>query len=245
MIEKEVVVTTKHGAMPTFAACPEGPGPYPGIIFYMDAPGIREELRNMARRIARHGYFCLLPDMYYRLGTIRFDVPRRDEAMMAVIRAAMNHLTNAFVVDDTAALLAYLDAQDRAKPGPVGCVGHCMSGQYITTVAARFPHRVAAAASLYGVGIITDKEDSPHRLLDHIKGELYYAFAETDHAVPAHIPGELKTLLDKVDAKYELKVFPGTQHGFCFPERAAYDALAAEETWSKIFAMWDRNLKRD
>jgi carboxymethylenebutenolidase len=118
-----------------------------------------------------------------------------------------------------------------------------MSGQYITTVSAHFSHRMAAAASLYGVGIITDKEDSPHLLLDKIKGEFYYAFAETDQAVPAHIPGELKQALDKVDAKYELKVFPGTHHGFCFPERAVYDTLAAEETWSKIFAMWDRRLK--
>ena len=243
MIENEVIVTTKYGNMPTFAACPEGPGLYPGIIFYMDAPGIREELRNMARRIAKHGYFCLLPDMYYRLGTIRLDIARRDDAMGAVFRAAMNSLTNAGVVDDTAALLAYFDAQEKAKPGLVGCVGHCMSGQYITTVSARFPHRMAAAASLYGVGIITDKEDSPHLLLDKVKGELYYAFAETDHAVPTHIPGELKQALDKADVKHELKVFPGTQHGFCFPERAVYDTLAAEETWSKIFAMWDRRLK--
>jgi carboxymethylenebutenolidase len=128
--------------------------------------------------------------MHYRLGTCRFDVSRRDDGMMGVIRAAMNHLTNARVVDDTAALLAYFDAPDKVKPGPVGCVGHCMSGQYITTVSAHFPHRMAAAASLYGVGIITDKGDSPHLLLDKIKGELYYAFAETDHAVPAHIPGE-------------------------------------------------------
>jgi carboxymethylenebutenolidase len=243
MIEQEVSITTKHGRVPTFAACPEGTGPYPGILFYMDAPGMREELRNMARRIAKHGYFCLLPDMYYRLGTVRFDLPRRDEGMSAVIRAAMNHLTNALVVDDTAALLAYLDAQDKAKPGPVGCVGHCMSGQYITTVAARFPHRIAAAASLYGVGIITEKEDSPHLLLGRIKGELYYAFAETDHAVPAPIPGELKRALDEVSARHELKVFAGTQHGFCFPERAVYDTLAAEETWSKIFAMWGRGLR--
>lgn len=243
MIEKEVLVTTKYGNMPTFVASPDGGGRYPGIIFYMDALGIREELRNMARRIANHGYVCALPDMYYRLGTIRLDIPRRDEAMGAVFRAAMNSLSNAAVVDDTAALLAYFDAQDNVRPGTVGCVGHCMSGQYITTVSAHFPHRMVAAASLYGVGIVTDKPDSPHLLLDRIKGELYYAFAETDHAVPPHIPGELKTALDKADARYELKVFPGTQHGFCFAERAVYDTLAAEETWSKIFAMWDRNLK--
>ena len=94
MIESEVIVTTKHGRMPTFMAAPETEGPHPGIIFYMDAPGIREELRNMARRVAKHGYVCLLPDMYYRLGTVRFDIPRRDDGMSGVIRASMNSLTH-------------------------------------------------------------------------------------------------------------------------------------------------------
>jgi len=92
MIEKDVVITTKYGRMPSFAVCPDAPGQYPGIIFYMDAPGIREELRNMARRIARHGYFCLLPDMYYRLGHLRFDVHRRDDTMAAVFLSAMRSL---------------------------------------------------------------------------------------------------------------------------------------------------------
>ncbi|HET8995232.1 MAG TPA: dienelactone hydrolase family protein [Acetobacteraceae bacterium] len=243
MIEQQVTVTTKHGRMPSFAACPDGAGPYPPIIFYMDAPGTREELRNMARRIAKHGYFCLLPDMYYRLGTVHFDIPRRDDAMSAVIRASMNSLTNALVVDDTAAMIAWFDTQDKAKPGPLGCVGHCMSGQYITTVSARFPHRMAAAASLYGVGIVTNKEDSPHLLLDRIKGELYYAFAEHDQSVPADVPPALKDALARTDVKATVKVFPGTHHGFCFPERAVYDTLAAEQTWSDIVAMWDRNLK--
>lgn len=243
MIEQHVVVTTKHGRMPCFAACPDGAGPYPPVIFYMDAPGTREELRNMARRIARHGYFCLLPDMYYRLGTVQFDIPRRDDAMSAVIRAAMNSLTIAGVNDDTAAMIAWLDAQDKAKPGPLGCVGHCMSGRYITSVAAQFPHRMAAAASLYGVGVVTEKEDSPHRSLDRIKGELYYAFAEHDQSVPAEVVPTLRAALQRTDVRHTVKMFPGTHHGFCFAERASYDTLAAEQTWSDIFAMWDRHLK--
>src|ERR1700720_2933998 len=187
MYEKEVVVTTKYGQMPSFVACPDGPGQasqYPAIIFYMDAPGIREELRNMTRRISKQGYFAVLPDMYYRRGTLRFDVNRRDDTMFQCMRAAMNSLTNAMVMDDTAGLLGYLDAQEKCKPGPVGCVGYCMSGMHITNAASFFPHRIKAAASLYGVGIITDKEDSPHLHLDKIKGELYYAFAETDRSVP-------------------------------------------------------------
>ena len=103
------------------------------------------------------------------------------------------------------------------------------------------PHR--PAASLYGVGIVTDKEDSPHLLLDQIKGELYYAFAETDRSVPPHIPASSKRCCEEHNVKHEIKMFPGTEHGFAFPERAIYNTLAAEETWDKMFAMWDRTLK--
>jgi carboxymethylenebutenolidase len=155
----------------------------------------------------------------------------------------MSSLTNAKVMDDTGGLIGWLDAQDKAKPGPLGCVGYCMSGQHITNAAAFYPHRIASAASLYGVGIITDKEDSPHLFLDRVKGELYYAFAETDRSVPPHIPGELEGLLKKHGIKHKLKVFRGTEHGFAFPERAIYNSLAAEETWDKMFAMWERTLK--
>lgn len=243
MIEQDVVVTTKHGNMPSFAVSPEGPGDYPPIILYMDAPGIREELRNLARRYAKAGYFCILPDMYYRLGTVRFDIPRRDDPMSGVIRAAMNHLSNARVVDDTAGLLGFLDAQERVRPGAVGCVGYCMSGCYITTVAACFPHRIAAAASLYGVNIVTDKEDLPHLIVGDIKGELYYSFAETDPSVPDNVIPTLKAALDKAKTKYALEIMPGTHHGFCFPERQAYHALAAEAAWSKIAALWQRALR--
>src|SRR6266550_8744166 len=156
MIEHDVMVQTKYGRQPSFAVCPEGPGAFPAIILYMDAPGIREELRNMARRIAKHGYFCLVPDLYYRLGTIRFDIPRRNEAMSGVIRAAMLSLSNAAVADDTAGMIAFLDGQDKVKPGPLGCVGHCMSGPFAVTAAARFP-RMKAAAALYGVDMVTDQ----------------------------------------------------------------------------------------
>jgi carboxymethylenebutenolidase len=163
--------------------------------------------------------------------------------MSAVIRASMNHLSNAMVADDTAAMLAFLDATEMARPGAVGCVGHCMSGRYITTVAARFPHRIKAAASLYGVGIVTEEEDSPHKLPGDVRGELYYAFAEHDQSVPEHVIPALKAALEKTGTRNTLEVYPGTHHGFCFPERQVYDAHAAESTWAKIFALWDRNVK--
>ena len=242
MIERDVEVITKYGRQPAFAACPEAPGPFPAIILYMDAPGIREELRNQARRIAKAGYFCLLPDLYYRLGTIRFDVPRRNDAMSVVIRGAMKSLTNAALADDTAGMLAFLDAQEHVKAGPMGCVGHCMSGPFALVAAARFP-RMKAAASLYGVDMVTDQPDSPHLMVGDVKGELYVAFAETDPAVPANVVPDLAAALKKAGTKHVLETVPDTHHGYCFAARNDYNAVAAEATWDKLFALWQRNLK--
>src|SRR5258706_380360 len=118
MYEQHVNVTTKHGVMPAFVACPDGQGPFPAIIFYMDAP---------------------------------------------------------------------------------------------------------------------------HLLVDKIKGELYYAFAEHDASVPDHVIPDLRAALAKTDVKNTIKIFPGTHHGFAFPERAVYETVSSEQTWADMFAMWDRH----
>ena len=241
MIEQDVMVPTKYGRQPAFAACPDGPGAFAPVILYMDAPGIREELRNMARRIAKQGYFCLLPDLYYRLGTLRFDIPRRDDAMSVVIRGAMHSLSNAAIVEDTRGMIAFLDGQEKVKPGAVGCIGHCMSGPFVISIAAQFA-RVKAAASLYGVNLVTDKPDSPHLLLDRVEAELYFGFAEVDPAVPANVVPDLQASLEKAGTKHYLETFPGTHHGFCFAARTDYHAAAAEASWKRVFDLLDRNL---
>jgi carboxymethylenebutenolidase len=242
MIESHVNVTTKYGQQPCFAVCPDAPGQFPAIIVYMDAPGTREELRDHARRIAKHGYFCLLPDLYYRLGSVRFDIPRRNEAMSAVIRACMQSLTIAGVMDDTGGMFSWLDAQEQVKPGPAGCVGHCMSGPFALAAASRYP-RMMAAAALYGVAMVTDAADSPHVGLEKIKGEVYVGFAETDPAVPGDIPPKLKSALEKAGTRHVQETIPGTHHGFLFAARADYNHVASEATWDKLFDLWDRNLK--
>jgi carboxymethylenebutenolidase len=245
MIERQIDIPSRNGPIPTFAVCPDGPGPYPGIVLYMDAPGIREELHNLARRIAKHGYFCALPDMYYRLGMLRFNMStaNRSEARMTAMFAAMNSLTNALVVEDTAAWLGWMDAQEKVAPGPMGCIGYCMSGRYIATVAARYANRFAGSASLYGVGIVTKEEDSPHKLVPKIKGEIYFGFAEHDpHVAEGTIP-TLTDALKTAKTKHVLEVLPGSHHGYQFPERDVYDTDAAENSWAKIFDMWGRTLK--
>lgn len=242
MIEQDVVINTKYGRQPGYAACPSEPGRYPAIIIFMDAPGFRDELKAHARRIAKHGYFCLVPDLYYRLGTLRFDVPRRNEAMSAVIRASMQSLTNAAVSEDTGGMIQFLDGQDKVSDGPIGCVGHCMSGPFAMTAAARYP-RMKAAAALYGVDMVTDAPDSPHKLAAQVRGELYIGFAEHDPSVPASVAPALEQALKAAGTRYRLETYEHAHHGFCFANRPDYDPAAAERCWTTLFEFWDRNLK--
>ncbi|MGV8995753.1 MAG: dienelactone hydrolase family protein [Parvibaculaceae bacterium] len=241
MIEKIIDIKTDAGACPTFTVAP-GEGQYPPVIIYMDAPGIREELYDFARRIAGEGYFVLLPDMYYRRGSLRFDMSKGETEFQRMFEA-MNSLTNALVIDDTRGMLDFLKTHKSSKAGPRGCIGYCMSGQYIVSVAGAFPDDFAASASLYGVGIVTDKPDSPHLLAPHIKGELYLGFAEKDKWVPDNVIPELKAALDKNKVAYKLDIWPGTDHGFCFPQRPAYVKDAAESVWKIVFEMYQRRLK--
>ena len=68
MIEQTFDLRTADGAVQTFRCRPERAGPYPAVLMLMDAPGIREELRDMARRLATCGRDVLLPNLYYRAG---------------------------------------------------------------------------------------------------------------------------------------------------------------------------------
>jgi len=66
MTEDHCEITTSDGVMNSFVVHPDEGGPFPVVLFYMDAPGKREELHDMARRIAAVGYFVVLPSLYYR-----------------------------------------------------------------------------------------------------------------------------------------------------------------------------------
>ena len=68
MREFETDIATADGALDCFVCHPDEGGPHPAVIIYMDAPGIREELRDMARRLGTAGYFVALPNLYYRTG---------------------------------------------------------------------------------------------------------------------------------------------------------------------------------
>ncbi|MBL9095581.1 MAG: dienelactone hydrolase family protein [Alphaproteobacteria bacterium] len=244
MIERQLDIETKDGRMSTFVVHPERGGPHPIILFYMDAPAIREELRDMARRFASVGYYVMLPNLYYRAGVMELgplpadpNAPERQRMMQL-----MESLTIAKIMDDTDALLAFAGKDPAASKGKVGTVGYCMSGQFAINAAARHPDRVAAAASIYGVRLLTDKPDSPHLVAAKAKAELYFACAETDRWMPLEQVEPLKKALNEANATAEVEIYPGTEHGFAFPARPVYKKAAAERHWERLLSLFKRRL---
>ena len=243
MIENTVRILTRDGRMLSYYAHPDEPGDYPAVIIYMDAPGIRQELRDFAKRVAANGYFCLLPDMYYRLGEVRFRLSHRDDAMSTVVGACRYSINNELVMSDTAAMLKWLGGHSRASTQRVGCIGYCMSGAYVYSAMGTFPEQMAAGASLFGLDVITRNADSPHLLTDKIKGDLYFGFAEHDPPVPTSWYKKIPAMLNERGIANTLDVFPNTHHGFSFPERQVYDQYAAERSWGRIFGMFQTRLR--
>ncbi len=239
MIEATLPVQTKDGVMDVFVCRPERGPPRPLLIFYMDAPGIREELRDMSRRLASAGWCVALPNLYYREGVCELGdfVGERGAEVRKKMMALMETLTIAMVMSDTDALIAATNAI--AAPGPMGCLGYCMSGQHAISAAARYPERVRAAASIYGVRLVTDQADSPHLAARAAKAKLYFACAQHDAWAPLDMVSALDASLkaDGVDAEVEL--YEGVEHGFAFPGRPAYDRRAAERHWERLHALFD------
>ena len=242
MKEENIDIQTKDGNMNTFITRPNEGGPFPPVIFYMDAPGKREELHDMARRIATIGYYVVLPNLYYRdVREFHLGMPGATRERMAELMA---NLSNAMVCEDTQSMMDHIDNENDAKSGPIGITGYCMSGPFVFAAAAAFPERIKAAASVHGVALFTEDETSPHLTADQIKGEMYFACAENDIHAPKEMIDGLEAHLKTLDINYRVEWFDDTQHGFVFPRREGmFDKQAAEDHWSRLFAMFARQLQ--
>ncbi|HZN47550.1 MAG TPA: dienelactone hydrolase family protein [Ramlibacter sp.] len=243
MIEKHLDITTPDGAMNSFVVHPEEGGPHPVVLFYMDAPGKREELHDMARRLASVGYYVVLPNLYYRRAR-EFELKARTPEAMKPMFELMDSLSNGMTVRDTQAMLKFVDAQPEADSSRVGAVGYCMSGPFVFAAAAAFPERLRAIASIHGARMVTDSDDSPHRMAPRIRCETYVACAETDIWAPPEAMATLQAALEAAGTPHRLEWYPEAHHGFVFPRREGiYHRPSAERHWERLFTLFRRNLQ--
>lgn len=237
-------IQTPDGVANAYLTRPDD-DPHPGVLFIMDAFGLRPAIEQMVERIAGDGYIVLAPNVFYRAGRDPVPEPPTDpEERSKLFRETIGPLIGQLTPERLAADgEAYLDAlADAGATEPVAITGYCMGGRVGWWIAAAHPDRVAALGAFHTGGLVTDGEDSPHLSAGRVKAELYFGFADED---PGATPEQIATLeraLDEAGVRYTAEVYEGAKHGYTQVDFPVYDEAASERHFRELHALLERTV---
>ncbi|MET8627241.1 dienelactone hydrolase family protein [Kitasatospora sp. NPDC004669] len=247
MPSKTALIPTTDGQADAFAAFPDHRGRHPGVLLYPDAFGIRPVLRELARELAGHGYYVLVPNFFHRHGPAPVvELPEhigeeaRPELVARLMPLIKAHTTER-VLSDADAYLRFLTTQPEVSAGPVAVIGYCIGGLLAVRTAAAHPGQVAAVAGFHGpVG--ADGPDR-RRLLSRLTAQVHLGHAETD--MTPETLGELNRELDAAGVDYTSEIYPGTVHGFTMSDTDAFNPSALRLHWERLLPLLGRTLSND
>ncbi|MFB6849891.1 dienelactone hydrolase family protein [Streptomyces sp. NPDC056373] len=244
---KALQIPTADGPADAFAAFPDQGGRHPGVLMYMDGFGIRPVLREMARELAGHGYYVLVPHVFHRHGPAPvIELPEHigeaDRiALVARLMPLIGAHTDERVLSDADAYLGFLSGRPEVAPGPVAVTGYCFGGLLAMRTASAHPGQVAAVAGFHGpVG--GAGPEGLHGLLAGITAEVHLGHAESDLTPEAL--GELNQALRAAGVDHTSEIYPGTVHGFTMSDTDAFDPAALQRHWDRLLPLLGRTLAR-
>jgi carboxymethylenebutenolidase len=242
---ENVDITTPDGVADAYLARPDDQ-PHPGVLFIMDAFGLRPTIAEMIERIAADGYVVLAPNVFYRAGRAPvlpmpdLSDPDQRAGFFQSLRPLIDQLNLERIQSDAS---AYLDRlSEAAGPGPVAVTGYCMGARVGWRIATAFPDRVAALGGFHAGGLVTDAPDSPHQSASEIRAELYFGFADNDPSMNAEHIATFEQALEEAGVQYVSEVYEGAQHGYTMADTAAYDEPSRERHFRELRALLDRTL---
>jgi carboxymethylenebutenolidase len=235
-----VDITTPDGVADAYVTRPDE-GSHPGVLFLIDAYGLRPTVEEMADRIAADGYVVLVPNLFYRAGRAPvipmpdFNDPDARSSFFQQLKPLLDELTPERVASDSGAYLDYLS-------GPVAITGYCLGGRVGWRMATAHQERVAALAGFHAGQLVTDAPESPHRSAGDVKAELYFGFADNDQSMTPEQIAILEETLDGAGVTYRSEVYPGAMHGYTMADTPAYNEDARERHFRELRALLERTL---
>ena len=246
MPTKTLLIPTEDGRADAFAAFPERGERHPAVLLYTDAFGLRPELEQKARDLAEHGYYVLVPNLYYRHGPAPVtELPGHiGEEIRPAVFARLMPLVEAHTAEralrDADSYLRFLATRPEVSAGPVAVIGYCLGAALAVRTAAAHPDRVAAVAGFHPGFLVTGAPDSPHRLFPQLTAEVHLGLAEGDMSPKAI--NELDQALDAAGVDYTSEIYPGTVHGFTMSDTDAFNPSALRRHWDRLLPLLDRTL---
>ena len=243
-----VDIPTQDGTADAYLAHPADGATHPAVLLYMDAFGLRPQLRQMADHLAGAGYTALVPNVFYRHG--RAPVVELPDIITEADRPAlfekiipiMGEMTADVVARDADSFLTWLTARPETGAGPVGVSGYCMGARLALLTAGTHPDRVAAAAGFHGASLATDDPQSPHLLGPQITAELYFGHAHHDPSMPPEQIERLNKALTAAGVRHRTEIYIGADHGYTMADTTRYNPHAAERHWAALLDLFGRTL---
>lgn len=240
VIEETVLIPTSEGNLDALFIRP-AKGKHPAVILWPDISGVREAFRMMGKRLAASGYAVLVVNQYYRSAQapiMKSISEWRTPEGQAKLRPMIGALSTEGITRDAQAMVAWLDQRREVnRKRGIGSCGYCMGGPFTVLTAAAVPARVRAAASFHGGGLVTDKPNSPHRLLASTKASYLIAVARNDDA---KAPADKDAFCDAAKAAgrpAEVEVY-AADHGWCTLDSPVYDKAEAERAWTRMLVLF-------
>jgi carboxymethylenebutenolidase len=212
--------------MKAYLARPKASKKYPAVIVIHENRGLVPHIMDVNRRMAREGFLSLAPDALSQFGGTPEDATN--------VPALFKQLNSEQTTKNFVAAVKYLKTHPNST-GKVGCTGFCWGGARTNQVAVNSPD-LNAAVPYYGMQPAAED-------VARIKAPVMAHYAEDDQGIDQGIPA-FEEALKKAGVKYQIFIYPGTQHAFnndSNPQR--YNEKAAKLAWKRTVDFFKENLK--
>jgi carboxymethylenebutenolidase len=217
-----------------FYARPQGAGPSPAILIYIEAYGVNAHFKRLAERFAAAGFAALVPDLYEGAVYEYSDMP--------IAVKHMKRMNDDQVMAQSAAALDVLAARPEVIGSAIGVTGFCMGGRYTFLASAVLASRFKAAVAFYGGGIgpVTDffGRKPPLDRAPELRAPMLLWYGADDQFILPEEHARIAEALGRARKQYTMTVFAGATHGFFCEDRDSYNRDAAERSWRATTAFF-------
>ena len=238
LLAGEVTIAVGDFKLPAYRAAPAGKANAPVVLVISEIFGVHEYIADVARRLAKQGYFALAPELFVRQG----DAGAYGE-ISKLMSEVIAKVPDAQVMGDLDASVAWARGQG-ADAARLGITGFCWGGR-ITWLYAAHNRAVKAGVAWYGRLVGPTSALNPAQPIDRagqLNGPVLGLYGEKDDGIPLESIEKMKAALAAAQPgsaaarRSEFVVYPNTPHAFHADYRPSYRKDAADDGWQRCLA---------
>jgi len=207
-----------------FLAKPVDEGQFPGVVMIHEWWGLNDNIKEMAEKLASHGFVVLAVDLYN--GEV---ATTSDQARQLITSFDTNS-----GIENMNFAASYI--QEKHNVQKLGSIGWCFGGGQSLNLALN--NQNMDATIVYYGSLITEQES-----LSNISWPVLGIFAELDQGIPVESVNDFEASLDELDIPNEIHIYPGVDHGFANPSGERYAPDESMDAWQKTIKFLESNLK--